>query len=280
MNILGIGQAGCRIAEQFNNFPQYNIFFIDVKNENNYKNFFEVEEQSTHEQYEENYKPFDLEEIRGETTVVLSGSGKISGIILRFLKQLKDRKLKILCVRADLSTASEKEILRDRLVFGVLQQYARSNLLSRLYIVSNAAVESALEEVSIPTYWEDINNIIASTYHMLNVFENTEPILSTFSEPGITSKITTLGVVNYKTLNEKLFYDLQKPRLKKYYFGISEKTLSEEKDLLQKIRAYVKNKSEMEEKCTACFGIFPTNYQQDYVYVLQYASLIQEEKID
>ena len=76
------------------------------------------------------------------------------------------------------------------------------------------AVESALEKISISSYWQDINNVIISTYHMLNVFENTEPILSTFSDPGVTSKIATLGVVNYKTLNEKLFYDLEKPRLK------------------------------------------------------------------
>ena len=61
---------------------------------------------------------------------------------------------------------------------------------------------------------------------------------------------------------------------------IKSEHLNEEKDLLQKIRIYVKNKSEMEEKCTACFGIFSTSYEQDYVYVLQYASFIQEEKID
>ena len=40
MNILGIGQAGCRMTKQFENFPQYNTFFIDVKNEGSYKNFF------------------------------------------------------------------------------------------------------------------------------------------------------------------------------------------------------------------------------------------------
>jgi hypothetical protein len=267
MNIIGVGRAGCRIAKQFDNFPQYDTFF-------------EVEEQTTHEEYEKNYKPFNLEEVEGDTTIILAGSGKTTGIILRLLEQLKDKKLKILYIRTDLSMASEIEVLRDRLVFGVLQQYARSNLLSQLYIISNTAVEAALEKISIPTYWEDINNVITSTYHMLNVFENTEPVLSTFSEPGITSKIATLGVINYKTLNEKLFYDLQKPRLKKYYFGISEKTLNEEKDLLQKIRTYIKGKSEMEEKCTACFGIFSTNYEQDYVYTTQYASLIQEEKID
>ena len=92
------------------------------------------------------------------------------------------------------------------------------------------------------------------------------------------NKIATLGVVSYKSLDEKIFYDLQKPRLKKYFFGISEKTLNEEKDLLQKIRSYVKDKSE--EKCSACFAIYSTNYEQDYVYVAQYASLIQEQNLD
>jgi hypothetical protein len=245
MNILGIGQAGCRIAKRFDNFPQYNTFFVDVENKENHENFFKVPVETSHEKYEENYKPFDFD-LEGETTIILAGTGKISGIVLRLLQQLKDKKLNILYIRSDLSTASEKEILRDRVVFGVLQQYARSNLLSQLYIVSNASVESALEKISIPTYWQDINNVIISTYHMLNVFENTEPILSTFSDPGVTSKIATLGVVNYKTFNEKLFYDLQKPRLKKYYFGVSEKTLNEEKDLLHKIRDYVKNKPQLE----------------------------------
>jgi hypothetical protein len=280
MNILGIGHAGCRIAKQFENFPQYNAFFIDVKNTENRKNFFNIEQQETHEEYEKNYRDLDLKNIKGETTVVLAGSGKITGILLRLLEQLKDRKLKVLYVKPDLTTCSEKGVLRENLVFGILQQYARSNLLSRLYTVSNTGVEAVLEKIFIPTYWEDINKAIASTYHMLNVFENTEPLLNTFSEPGPTFKIATLGVVNYETLKEKLFYDLERPRLKKYFFGISEKTLNEEKDLLQKIRTYIREKSGEEEKCVACFGIFPTNYEQDYGYTVQYASLIQEEKSD
>ena len=280
MNILGVGQAGCKIAKQFNNFPQYNTFFVDVKNENNYNNFFKIEEQSTHEEYEENYKNLDLKNVKGDTTIILAGTGKIIGILLRLLEQLKERNLKVLYIKPDLSTRGEKDALREHLVFGILQQYARSNLLSQLYVVSNTDVEDVLEKIFIPTYWEDINKAIASTYHMLNVFENTEPLLNTFSDAGPTFKIASLGVVNYTTLNEKLFYNLQKPRLKKYFFGVSDKTLNEEKDLLKKIRVYIKGKSEMEEKCTVCFGIFPTSYEQDYAYTVQYASFIQEEKID
>ena len=140
-------------------------------------------------------------------------------------------------------------------------------------------VESVMESVSIPNYWKDINYIISSTFHMLNVFSNTEPVLTTDSVPGETSRICTLGVIGYETLNEKLFYDLQKTRLKKYFFGISENTLNEEKDLLQKIRAYVKEKSDAEERCTTCFSIYTTEYEKNYVYTVHYASMIQEEKL-
>ena len=281
MNIIGLGQAGCNIANEFSNFPQYDVFFVDTKNNNNYKNFLKIKKEDTHEKYEENYKPLNLKSIKGKTTIVFSGTGKIAGVILRLLQQLQGTDLSVLYVKPDMSTASEADILRERIVFGILQQYARSDMFSRLYIASNPLVEGIIDQISIKNYWQDMNKIISSTFHMLNVFENTEPVLSTFFEPGQTSKISTLGVVGYKSLNEKVFYDLKKPRLKKYFFGISEKTLNEEKDLLQKIRNYVKSKSkEGEERCSACFAIYSTDYEQDYVYTAHYASLIQEEKID
>jgi len=278
MNILGLGTAGCKIAKKLDNHPQYNAFFVDVQNNGGYKNFLKIEEQSTHEDYESNYKSINLQDIVGETTLVTAGTGKITGLLLRLLEQLKNHKLTVLYIKPDMSTASEDAVLREKIVFGILQQYVRSSLLSRLYIVSNIATEAILEKVSVVNYWDDINEVISSTFHMLNVFENTEPLLSTFTDVKKTNQIATLGVVSYKNLDEKIFYDLQKPRLKKYFFGISEKTLNEEKDLLQKIRSYVKDKSE--ERCSACFAIYSTNYEQDYVYVAQYASLIQEQNLD
>jgi len=276
MNVIGLGGAGCKIAKQFENFPQYNVFFIDTDNKNDEKNFIKVKEQKTHEEYELNYKQINTKKIKGEATVIFAGSGKISGTILRLLEQLKNRKLNVLYIKPDMSTAPPEAIVRERVTFGVLQQYTRSNLISNLYIVSNAAVEQVLDSVSISSYWHDINTVITSTYNMLNVFANTEPVLNTLSNPGVTSKIATVGVVGYKSLEEKLFYNLQKPRLKKYFFGISEKTLNEEKDLLHKIRNYIASRTE--DKCTACFAIYSTNYEQDYVYTTHYASLIQEEE--
>tara|TARA_R110002074_G_scaffold270838_2_gene442600 strand:- start:800 stop:1645 length:846 start_codon:yes stop_codon:yes gene_type:complete len=280
MNIIGLGSAGCKITQSFEQYTQYNTYYIDTKNSyGETKNFVKIKEQAKHEDYEKNYKPLNkLKNVSGETTLILAGSGNISGAVLRLLEQLKKEKITILYVKPDMSTASEEAAVKEKIVFGVLQQYARSSLIERLYVVSNVQLETVLDAVSIVDYWANINKVISSTYHMLNVFENTEPLLTSLSEPKKTNRIATLGVISFANLDEKIFYSLQKPRLKKYFFGISEATLNEEKDLLQKIRTYTKSKSE--EKCTACFAIYSTNYEQDYAYVVQYASLIQEQNLD
>lgn len=277
MNIIGIGQAGCQVAKQFEKYSQYETYFVDTKKQKQYGNFFKVVPRSSHEEYEEKYKSLPFKKITGDVTLVVSGSGKISGILLRVLEQLKNKKVSILYIKPDLKAADKKAKTREKIVFGILQQYARSNLISQLFVFSNLKVESVLNNVSIQNYWNDINNVISSTYHMYNVFENTEPILSTLSEPAEVSKISTFGVLSFDKLDEKTFYDLEKPRLKKYFFGVSEETLNQEKDLLQKIRGYVD--SNAEENCSTCFAIYPTIYEQDYAYTVHHASFVQEQNL-
>jgi len=276
MNVIGVGKTGCAVAKELSKHTQYDVYYVDASNQKKYENFSKVKEQDSHEAYENNYRKIGFKDLSiSSTTVIFSGAGKIAGLILRLLEQLKGHDLTVLYIKPDRSLLSEDSVMREKIVSGILQQYARSSLLKNICIVSNEQVERVLEHVSIADYWKDINATIASTFHMLNVFDNTEPLLSTMSEPKETSKISTMGVVSYKSLDEKLFYELQKPRLKKYFFGISEKTLESEKDLLDKIRSYVKGKSE--ERCVACFAIYSTGYDQDYVYVSQHASFIQEE---
>ena len=173
MNVIGIGSACCKVTKLFEEFPQYKTYFVDTQNKDNYENFFKIQEQAGHEDYEKNYKQLNLKKIKGETTIVLCGSGKISGIILRFLRQIKDKKISIIYIKPDMITTSRDAKLREKVVFGVLQEYARSNLLSKFFIFSNSSIESIIEDISISSYWDDINNIICNTYHMLNIFENT-----------------------------------------------------------------------------------------------------------
>ena len=159
-----------------------------------------------------------------------------------------------------------------------MQEYARSALLEILYIVSNKEIEEVVETLSLKNYWQDINNIISSTYHMLNVFQNTEPLLTTSPDRGTTTRIGTFGVVNFDTKKEKLFYDLQFPRIKKYFYGINDKTMGNEKSLLHDTRKFVEE--QREENSEVGFSIYTTDYERNYIYTAYYASCIQEQDLN
>ncbi len=207
----------------------------------------------------------------------MSGAGDISGAALRILDQLKSNKIDIVYIKPDVTQLSEQQVLKERLCFGVLQQYTRSALFDNMFIISNVNVEQVLGSVSLKNYWRDINNVISSTIHMSNVFKHTEPLLTTMSRKRETVRIGTYGVVNSETGKEKLFYDIQNTRLKNYFYGLSEKTLDEDKNVLSDIRSFVEENKE--DRLDVGFSIFSTSYEKDYVYSQHFASFIQEETI-
>ena len=277
MNIIGLGNAGCQVANNFNEWPQYNILCIDVENKG-YKKYMPVEEQATHEEYEQNFKNLKIKKLAGPTTIFLCGAGAISGMCLRLLQTLKDDKqLTIFYIKPDLDSLSKHQRTRHKITFGVLQQYVRSDAIARMYVVDNKSIETLVEDISIADYWKNINYAVSNTYHMINFFENTEPLLSTFSPVSKTSKIASFSVVNFDTFNEKPFYQLDKPRFRRYFFGVNEKTMQQEKELLHRIRDFTKERTN--ENTHASFSIYSTDYEHNYVYSVQYASMIQEENI-
>jgi len=160
----------------------------------------------------------------------------------------------------------------------VLQQYARSAVFEKIYIVNNMLVEKLVTQLSITKYWDSLNELIVGTHHMMNVYNNIEPLLTTLSPSmiPITARIGTFGLVDYESKEEKMFYDLKYPRIKIYYFAINSVELESNKNLLQDIRAFVRAQKK-EEKVDVAFSIYSTSYDQNYIYSVHYASLIQEE---
>ena len=274
MNVIGIGNPGCKIVEKLENYKQYKTFYVDTENQG-YTGFYTVRHQNSHHDYEKNYKKLAFRSCKGEKTLILSGAGDISGIILRLLEQFKNDPLTVVYIKSDEVPLAEAKKKKDRIVMQVLQQYARSGMLKRLFVVSNKMVEEAVGDLTIKNYWEQINNVIASTFHMYNVFENTEPLLKNTCSIPETARISTFGVVNYKTGDERLFYDLKFPRSRSYYYNLNNKTLDTEKDTLNNIRQFISEKSE--EKTSVGFSIYPTDYEENYVYSKHDASYIQEE---
>ena len=268
MNIIGLGNAGCALANSFSTYTQYKIFSI-ASEDKGYSNFIHVPAQATHEDYESKYKKVNLRGCKGDVTLVTSGASKMSGCALRLLEQLKNKKITILYIKPDSSELIGDKRLHERATYGILQQYVRSAMLDSMYVVCNKNVEEILED-----YWQDINKVISSTYHMINVFKNTEPLLNSAPQPGVTSNIRTLGVVNYETKKEKLFYDLQYPRGRKYFFGLTSNRTESDKDALHDIRRFVEAKAG--ENIDSGFSVYSTSYDVNYVYSEHCASFIQE----
>jgi hypothetical protein len=275
LNIIGLGQAGYNIAETLSQYHQYNVYKIDVGAKGH--QCYDVEEQEDPESYEENSPDLGsfFKGTKGETLFIIGGSGHISAMCLRIMEQIKDKcELSVLYIRPDTSLLSKNKSLHENSTFNILQQFARSGLLKMLYLVSNTNLEKILGNVPIIGYNSKINELLVSTIHMINVFRNSEPVMGKIEDPEEKCRIATVGISDIEGSEEKSFFSLDRTKEKCYIYSINEERLKTEGDLRKKIVSTVKAQAETEDMKVS-FGVFPTNYEQDYCYILNYTSIIQ-----
>ena len=275
MNIIGLGRAGCAIAEKFGQHPQYKIFQIDVDKEGT--RCYNVIRQKGPEEYEANTPSFKkfFGKIQGDTTFIIGGSGDISAMSLRIMEQIKGAcDIDILYIAPDKTLLSETRKMHEKVTYNVLQEYARSGAIRRIYLVSNPQVESIIGEVPIMGYFDKLNDFIVSTIHMINVFRNADPVMGGLRTPGLTRRISTVGIYDMEKDEEKLFFSLDTPRETCYIYCVGEKRLQEDGALHKNIVEQMKGKTN-DETVDVSFGVFPTNYENDYGYVLAHSPHIQ-----
>jgi len=273
--IIGLGGVGCRVADQFKVYPQYQIYKIDSKSSEE-KNFFQIPKFSSPEEYESNNLslPSFIKKIKGEILFVVSGASIASGVSLVLLESLKKNcSINILYIRPEIELLSETKFLQEKVVFNVLQQYTRSNVFNRMYLVSNEDLSNFVEDASVFDYYFRINETIVSAFHMINVYDHIESVSDTFSSPSPTAKISTFGILNVDDGKQKLFFSLDFPREARYYYGIPEERLKSEKGLRKKIIDQVKKKASKDTKVS--YGIYSTEYDYNCGYVLSHSTKIQ-----
>ena len=278
--LVGLGAAGVNIVNEFSNFPQYQCYRIDagitgLKKEG----YYDVGTFNSTEEYEKNcpsVKNF-LKNARPEIGLVMAGSGKISGLSLALLEQVRDRKIHIMYIKAGERRMSKNAELTERATFGILQEYARSGLFESFNVISNGALKEILGKTPIIGYYDALNSLLVNTVHMVNVFENSKPIMSDLSPITDINRICTYGFSKFGEKDqENLFFPLDNIRQKRYYFAINKKQLEVDGDINNKIDEYL-NQSEEEEIDTS-YGIYPTNYEENFVYCKAYTNSIQEYK--
>ena len=106
---------------------------------------------------------------------------------------------------------------------------------------------------------------------MINVFENSTTEHSTFSKRSDISRIATFGIIDEKG-QEQLFFSLDSPHEKYYYYAIPEKKMDDGK-LMKRVKKDVKNRAETCVK--AYYSIISTAYDSEYRYWLAYSRNVQ-----
>ena len=268
--IIGLGAAGCNIADQFARYPQYDTYKLDVGITG--KDCYYLPKYDTPEEYEAHIG--DLTNlfggIGGDILFVLGGSGNVSGGALRALEQLRHCSINVLYIEPDIGLLSSAKKLQERMTYYVLQEYARSGLFERLYIVSNPQLEKILGNVPVLGYNNKLNELIVSTIHMINVYDNIQPVVKNFSEFRESTRISTIGLSNLEN-QKNLFFSLDNIREMRYYYAINRDKLETDGTLMRKITENVKN----EEGLDVSYGIYATDYADDYVYCVANSSVIQ-----
>jgi hypothetical protein len=273
--IIGLGGAGCNIADKFSQHPQYEVYKMDVGLKRTPRTYG-LKPASGPEEYEASLgslKRF-FKGVKGDVLFVVGGCGEISGASLRILQQIKSCSLHVLYIYADPDLLGETARLQQRVTFNILQEYARSGVFESIILIDNSRLEQILGDIPIIGFYDKLNELVVPTMHMVNVLRHSDSIMDNISPPHSISRIASYGLVNFETGEEKLFFNLDNVREKVYYYAINEEKLREQGDIHKKVIAQVKANA---KNTKTTYGIYPTQYDQDYVYCVAYSSIVQEK---
>ena len=274
--LIGLGNVGYKLTKAFSKHPQYKTITIDHEEGAT----IQVPYCNHPEQYEKDFPNIEskLSEVEGEILFIVSGASIISGASLRILEQLHSKgSISVLYVHPDMETLAETRRLQANLVFGVLQQYARSGVFKQFYAIDNQQVDKILGGAPIMGYYDSLNEVIVATIHMTNVFNHSKPVVGTLSSPKDICRISTFGILNPETGEESPFFSLDNVKEKRYYYAIPEEELKTDKTLMNKIMTQVKD-SPQEKDVKVSYGVFSTQYADKYAYFIASTSFIQNEK--
>jgi len=276
--VIGLGKAGCNIADALSVYPQYQIKKIDVGLKKT-KTTFGLKHQDSPELYESTTLPKGinnfLEGVMSETLFITS-CGSVSGASLKILQKIyKKTKIQVMYILPQEDDLVGQKLLQNRLLFNVFQEYARSGLFDCVFLVDNSRLSDILGPVPILKFWDSINNLLVTTYHMMNVFKNTQAIMTTQTKRINTARVSTLGLLDSKNNQENMFFDLDIPREKSYYYGVPKKQLEEDPNLMEVIRKNLKCNIE-HEKMKTTYSVHSTDYNELIAYCEKSSTLIQQ----
>ena len=276
-SIIGLGDFACQLANEFKKYPQYDVYNILVGTKRIYAKRAYIAPQDSPEAYEENcpsFKKLYKTKLSRDVLFIVDGTESISAASLRILSEIKGHNITILYIRSSSRTLTKSEVLNEKAIRGILQEYARSGLFEKIIFIDFELVGTILPETTIKAYYPNIRDMVSSTLHMIEVLSRSKSILGSHSTPHEASRILTIGLKDFETGEENMFFPIDYPREKNYFYAIGKEKIETDTTLLKKIKDQVDG--EARDEVDASFGVYPTEYDSDYVYTVYRASAIQK----
>jgi hypothetical protein len=279
--IIGIGDGGSQIGKSF--LKYYDYSFLTVSENGDIK-------------IPKTKKPDDLEELmfkakkdwlkklktfaeKDDLIIIINGAAKSTSVSLVLMEELKENLKSVIFVKSDPNTINETAKLQQRAALMVLQEFARSGLLEKLYIVDNIELEKTSLGVHLFNYYEQLKDLLASTFHMVNFCKEQRPILNTTNDPVETARIATFGGFNIEDGEKKLFYSLDFPRETSYIYILNDKALQDPARLM-KIKDINTEANKAEPSNASSFVVYRSDLEHNYGYIVQYSTIIQEQVLE
>tara|TARA_B100000686_G_scaffold344062_1_gene426021 strand:+ start:1123 stop:1974 length:852 start_codon:yes stop_codon:yes gene_type:complete len=278
ISIIGIGNVASAITEKFQDINNYEVYLLNNKVQRNTKNQFKLKHYDTPDQYEANVPDVTafLKNVRKRAQVFVTGASLSSNYTLGILEQIKHAEIDLFYIQPDIELLTGVPRINEKITFGVLQQYARSGLFKSITLISNSMLEQALGEVPIKTYYDTLNNTIFQMIHYLNFFEFNEPEIGVMSTPAETSRIRAIAALDIEKLEEKWFFELDRPRELCYYICINNKRLASEGGLHKKLVDQLKDKPKNAFRKLS-YAIYETDHD-DFGFCVAHTNVVQEQK--
>ena len=276
ISIIGIGNAASKLAEKFAPIKNYKVYQLNDKVERSTKYKRKLKSFDNPEDYENNIPNLDkfFSEISNRVQVFVVGSSMSSNYSLGILEQLKDKQVEVFYIKPDSELLTGVPKLIDKVVFSVLQEYARSGLFKSLTVLSNQLLEDHLGNVPIKKYYDTLNESIFQTVHYLNFFEHNEPEIGMVSKPLDICRIRTIGLLNMRNLEEKWLFPLDMDRDVCYYMCINRDKLENDGSLHKKLVDLLKQKPRNAFRKIS-YAIYETEYD-DFGFCVALINLVQE----
>tara|TARA_R100000808_G_C2155445_1_gene167957 strand:- start:4292 stop:5137 length:846 start_codon:yes stop_codon:yes gene_type:complete len=275
INIIGLGKTGCSLADEFSKHGQYDIYRIGIDLPKN-KRSRGMKKQKTPEAYEEKCPTMRhfFKELTGRSILLVNGGEPIAAATLRVLEHCRPWSTSVVYIQPDESSLNETLQASEKVIFNVLQEYARSGAISKMILVDTKNVEEAMGDVPIIGYEEVFNQYIASSLNLINYFEHSEPVLSVDSEGVDWSRIMTISMISLEEKKEHLFFNLDNIREKMYFCGINEDQLRNDNKLLSKLKSFIDSQREGDQRTS--YRVYSTTYEEPHVFCVQSSAMIQK----